>query len=166
MPWQHSCCVMCKYCIETALFDSGYEQNKIYIKFEQWRLNCQSNVAQTATGSILFPVTGHQRIDITTHINLQGEKKSSASTVMSLHWDSIPKPISLPYTMTQVLDTCCHFHGLVQDCSNSSVLAMELLQSCTKPSICSSSSSLESWVCLAKYVTSTIENPIIHKSKH
>ena len=25
--------------------------------------------------------------------------------------------------------------GLVQDCSNSSVLAMELLQSCTKPSI-------------------------------
>ena len=27
--------------------------------------------------------------------------------------------------------------GLVQDCSNSSVLAMELLQSCTKPSICS-----------------------------
>ena len=29
-----------------------------------------------------------------------------------------------------------HFHGLVQDCSNSSALAMELLQSCTKPSIC------------------------------
>ena len=26
-------------------------------------------------------------------------------------------------------------HGLVQDCSNSSVLAVELLQSCTKPSI-------------------------------
>ena len=26
--------------------------------------------------------------------------------------------------------------GLVQDCSNSSALAMELLQSCTKPSIC------------------------------
>ena len=25
--------------------------------------------------------------------------------------------------------------GLVQDCSNSSALAMELLQSCTKPSI-------------------------------
>ena len=24
-------------------------------------------------------------------------------------------------------------YGLVQDCSNSSVLAMELLQSCTKP---------------------------------
>ena len=27
-------------------------------------------------------------------------------------------------------------HGLVQDCSNSSALAMELLQSCNKPSIC------------------------------
>ena len=29
------------------------------------------------------------------------------------------------------------YHGLVQDCSNSIVLAMELLQSCTKPSISS-----------------------------
>ena len=28
-----------------------------------------------------------------------------------------------------------HLNGLVQDCSNSSALAMELLQSCTKPSI-------------------------------
>ena len=28
-----------------------------------------------------------------------------------------------------------HIDGLVQDCSNSSALAMELLQSCTKPSI-------------------------------
>ena len=28
------------------------------------------------------------------------------------------------------------FDGLVHDCSNSSALAMELLQSCTKPSIC------------------------------
>ena len=30
-----------------------------------------------------------------------------------------------------------YFDGLVQDCSNSSAVAMELLQSCTKPSICS-----------------------------
>ena len=30
-----------------------------------------------------------------------------------------------------------YFGGLVQDCSNSSALAMELLQSCTKPSTCS-----------------------------
>ena len=29
-----------------------------------------------------------------------------------------------------------HIDGLVQDCSNFSALAMELLQSCTKPSIC------------------------------
>ena len=29
-----------------------------------------------------------------------------------------------------------HIDGLVQDCSNSSVLAIELLQSCTKPSRC------------------------------
>ena len=33
----------------------------------------------------------------------------------------------------------CHFDDLVQDCSNSSALAMELLQSCTKPSIWHSS---------------------------
>ena len=29
-----------------------------------------------------------------------------------------------------------HIDGLVQDCSNFSALAIELLQSCTKPSIC------------------------------
>ena len=29
----------------------------------------------------------------------------------------------------------CYINGLVQDCSNSSALAMELLQSCSKPSI-------------------------------
>ena len=29
-----------------------------------------------------------------------------------------------------------HINGLVQDCSNSSALAMELLQSCTDPAIC------------------------------
>ena len=29
----------------------------------------------------------------------------------------------------------CDIDGLVQDCSNSSALAMELLQSCTKPLI-------------------------------
>ena len=28
-----------------------------------------------------------------------------------------------------------YIYGLVQDCSNSSALAMELLQACTKPSI-------------------------------
>ena len=32
------------------------------------------------------------------------------------------------------------FNGLVQDCSNAIALAMELLQSCTKPSIWTNSS--------------------------
>ena len=31
-----------------------------------------------------------------------------------------------------------HIDGLVQDCSNSVAGALELLQSCTKPSICQS----------------------------
>ena len=35
-----------------------------------------------------------------------------------------------------------HINGLVQDCSDSSVLAMELLQSGTKPSVSSTSMSL------------------------
>ena len=34
-----------------------------------------------------------------------------------------------------VIMLCHHIDGLLQDCSNSSALAMELLQSCTKPSI-------------------------------
>ena len=33
-----------------------------------------------------------------------------------------------------------YIHGLVQDCNNSSALAMELLQSCTKPLIYRSTS--------------------------
>ena len=38
--------------------------------------------------------------------------------------------------------------GLVQDCSNSSALAMELLHSCTKPSICTAN--VSNWyVCKA-----------------
>ena len=35
-----------------------------------------------------------------------------------------------------LLQTEHHIDGLVQDYSNSSALAMELLQSCTKPLIC------------------------------
>ena len=41
--------------------------------------------------------------------------------------------ISEPMT-TQFIDA--YIDGLVQDCANSSVVAMRLLQSCTKPSIC------------------------------
>ena len=39
-----------------------------------------------------------------------------------------------PYVIIKHLPE--HIDGLVQDCSNPSALAMELLQSCTKPSIC------------------------------
>ena len=40
------------------------------------------------------------------------------------------------YTPMQSQFTNAYIDGLVQDCSNSSALAMELLQFCTKPSIC------------------------------
>ena len=40
----------------------------------------------------------------------------------------IPTSLSIYFVMEYI-------DGLVQDCSNSSVLAMELLQSCIKPSI-------------------------------
>ena len=35
--------------------------------------------------------------------------------------------------MQMLVTLQCDIDGLVQDCSNSSVLAMELLQSCNKP---------------------------------
>ena len=38
--------------------------------------------------------------------------------------------------MTNDIGCSYHFNGLVQDCSNSIALAMELLQSCAEPSIC------------------------------
>ena len=38
--------------------------------------------------------------------------------------------------ITRTSDELVHFDGLVQGCSNSSALVMKLLQSCTKPSIC------------------------------
>ena len=53
--------------------------------------------------------------------------------------------ISLKWTITKCIevDIVCtihimhlHIDSLVQDCSNSSALAVELLQSCTKPTIC------------------------------
>ena len=44
--------------------------------------------------------------------------------------------------LARAFDTCVtHIDSLVQDRSNFSALAMELLQSCTKPSICISSRS-------------------------
>ena len=46
-----------------------------------------------------------------------------------------PRPLKISMTSVSVLQTCgVYFYGLVHDCSNSSALALELLQSCTKPS--------------------------------
>ena len=42
----------------------------------------------------------------------------------------------------------CHLEGLVQDCSNSSANALELLQSCTKPCVlCGKSTLGQRWLC-------------------
>ena len=44
-----------------------------------------------------------------------------------------------PYSVIRshwVIQMMLYFNGLVQDCCNSSAFAMELLQFCTKPSIC------------------------------
>ena len=41
------------------------------------------------------------------------------------------------HSMITILSLSCYIDGLVQDCSISIALAMEILQSCTKPSICS-----------------------------
>ena len=46
-------------------------------------------------------------------------------TEFQTHWKTNPTPLLL------LRD---HIDGLMQDCSNSSALAMGLLQSCTKPS--------------------------------
>ena len=47
--------------------------------------------------------------------------------------DDLPEPTD-PTTITNSPEIN-YIDGLVQDCSNSSALAMELLQSCTKPSM-------------------------------
>ena len=51
--------------------------------------------------------------------------------------------ISTDLACTKILLNCFHIDGLVQDCSNSSALAMELLQSCTKPSNITNSTSIK-----------------------
>ena len=52
--------------------------------------------------------------------------------VMARRWTG-DKPLPEP-VLTQF--TNAYIDGLLQDCSNSIANAMELLQSCTKPSIC------------------------------
>ena len=59
------------------------------------------------------------------------DNKSASVLVMARCLFGI-KP--LPEPVTQFVDA--YINGLVQDCSNSSALAMELLQSCNEPLIC------------------------------
>ena len=58
---------------------------------------------------------------------------------------------------------CWHFYGLAQDCSNSSALAMELLQSCTKPFVLSVCYLL---VCIGEIVIHSNGCPIIVSCIH
>ena len=53
------------------------------------------------------------------------------------HWSPTYTNTSPGIASTYIIISYHHYHidGLVQDCSNSNALAMELLQSCTKPSI-------------------------------
>ena len=46
------------------------------------------------------------------------------------------RSMSMGYSADVASSSFLHCDGLVQDYSNSSALAMELLQSCTKPLIC------------------------------
>ena len=50
----------------------------------------------------------------------------------TINWYQTKTQHNTAWTMCRL----SYIDGLVQDCSNSSALAMELLQSCTKPSIC------------------------------
>ena len=47
--------------------------------------------------------------------------------------------------LTQIANSDSHIDGLVQDCSNSIANALALLQSCTKPSICTSTDLYSQW---------------------
>ena len=61
-------------------------------------------------------------------------KPNQKQSISRYGWCWFWSPMLL--TTTHVLQMYVHIDGLVQDCGNPSVLAMELLQSCTKPSIC------------------------------
>ena len=54
--------------------------------------------------------------------------------IVSLMLGNLPLPHWLP--QCQSSNRKDYVDGLVQDCSDSSAWAMELLQSCTKPSLC------------------------------
>ena len=60
------------------------------------------------------------------------------SIYVSMHLASLGHyEIKQPFSLKALFNFQSNIDGLVQDSSNSSALAMELLQSCTKPSICS-----------------------------
>ena len=67
-------------------------------------------------------------------------------------------------TTAQVNSLQIYFYGLVQDCSISNALAMEVLPSCTEPSISSTSLYLLEWARIGKVLKSTNPtNCIVHK---
>ena len=60
------------------------------------------------------------------------------SGLLHWHWGNHMNPLWMHYTTITKHSTTklyAYFDGWVQDCSNSSALAIELRQSCTKPSI-------------------------------
>ena len=65
-------------------------------------------------------------LNVWIHLQLERGTRPSISAVL----------IYISFAVDQCHTEILHFDGLVQDCSNSSALAIELLQSCTKPSIC------------------------------
>ena len=68
-------------------------------------------------------------------ILVQYFKRWLNATILNLCMFCIPL---LPMDRIVDLPSICHIDGLVQDYSISSTLAMEILRSCAKPSICSS----------------------------
>ena len=63
--------------------------------------------------------------------------KKSAQWQPSYHSLSMLSVLTNHVTNEYVREQDHHNDGLVQDCSNSTANALELLQSCTEPSICS-----------------------------
>ena len=57
-----------------------------------------------------------------------------ANVFLFIIWNDVPL-ICFLGSLNQYPDIQVYIEGLLQDCSNSSALAIELLQSCTKPSI-------------------------------
>ena len=73
---------------------------------------------------------------LTMDIHFQMGEAMCDLRLLIVHVSALERDCPLPHILHTARYTE-YFDGLVQDCSNSSALAMELLQSCTKPSICS-----------------------------